>query len=206
MRANRMSGKRIRYRLITVACAAAVALTVAIPLWQAAQAQPPSSGTELEWVNEDEDWIERRKHGQFRARPMFSQRLATLYYGIRDSDTGEWLTAMYRVSGGEKERDEGWEYEFDYPALDEHQALDPDQTYLMVMLAGGAGQATPTTFYTVIPLHQPGGLLGSLLRALDPDGWAKAAARWVIEGVHGTLCGVLNELTGEEPADCRDEE
>ena len=76
----------------------------------------------------------------------------------------------------------------------------------MVMLAATSGQATPTTFYAVIPLHQPGGLLGSLLRALDPDGWAKAAAGWVIEGVHGTLCGVLTALTTEEPVSCGDEE
>lgn len=181
------------------------AVALGLSLWQQARAQPPPAGTELEWVNQEEDWIERKKHGQFRARPIFNRQLATLYYGLRDSDTGEWLTAMYRVSGGEKERDEGWEYEFDYPALDEHEALDPDKTYLIVILAAVPRQATPTTFYAVVPMHQPGGLLGSLLRALDPDGWAKAAARWVIEGVHGTLCGVLTELTGEEPAGCGEE-
>ena len=178
----------------------------ALAAWQIVDAQQPPSGTQIEWVNEDEDWIERKKHGEFRARPIFSQQLTTLYYGIRDADTGEWLTSMYRVSGGETERDEGWEYEFDYPALDEQAPLDPDRTYLMVMLAATGRQPTPTTFYAVVPLHQPGGLLGSLLRALDPDGWAKAAARWVIEGVHGTLCGVLTALTAEEPASCRDEE
>ena len=194
-------------RLVIAAIAIVLAAAVAMIAWQMTQAQQPPSGEQLEWVNRDDlDWIERKKHGQFRARPIFSQQLATLYYGIRDSDTGEWLTAMYRVSGGEKERDEGWEYEFDYPVLDEHEPLDPDKTYLMVMLAATASQATPTTFYAVVPLHQPGGLLGSLLRALDPDGWAKAAARWVIEGVHGTLCAVLTELTSEEPASCRDEE
>ncbi len=163
------------------------------------------SGVELELVNEDGDWIERKKHGGFRARPIFNQQLSTLYYGIRDADTGEWLTAMYRVSGGEQERDEGWEYEFDYPALDEHEPLDPDRTYLMVILAATQRQPTPTTFYAVVPLHQPGGLLGSLLRALDPEEWARAAAGWVIEGVHGTLCGVLTELTGAEPISCREE-
>ena len=204
-RLKRRASGRIRW--IGLIGAALIAAAVALAAWQLTQAQQRPSGEQLEWVNqEDEDWIERKRHGEFRARPIFSQRIATLYYGIRDSDTGEWLTAMYRVSGGEKERDEGWEYEFDYPALDEHEALDPDKTYLMVMLAATASQATPTTFYAVVPLHQPGGLLGSLLRALDPDGWAKAAARWVIEGVHGTLCSVLTELTSEEPASCRDEE
>ena len=206
MRTRICEGGLKHWRLIGAVCALLGASLIATLAWQAVGAQTPPSGTQLEWVNEDEDWIERKKHGEFRARPIFSQQLTTLYYGIRDADTGEWLTSMYRVSGGEQERDEGWEYEFDYPALDEQQPLDPDKTYLMVMLAQTSRQPTPTTFYAVIPLHQPGGLLGSLLRALDPDGWAKAAARWVIEGVHGTLCGVLTALTAEEPASCRDEE
>ena len=206
MRARVKRGASGRIRWIGMIGAALLAAALALAAWQLTEAQQPPSGVQLEWVNEeDEDWIERKKHGQFRARPVFSQQLATLYYGLRDSDTGEWLSAMYRVSGGEQERDEGWEYEFDYPALEEHEALDPDRTYLMVMLAATARQPTPTTFYAVVPMHQPGGLLGSLLRALDPDGWAKAAAGWVIEGVHGTLCGVLTELTSEEPAGCGEE-
>ena len=194
-----------RGRLVAAVCGALAAVAVAVPVWQSVQAQAPPSGTQLVLVNEDEDWIERKKHGEFRARPLFNQQLASLYYGIRDADTGEWLTAMYRVSGGEQQRDEGWEYEFDYPALAEHEALDPDRTYLMVMLAAAARQPTPTTFYAVVPLHQPGGLLGSLLRALDPAEWARAAAGWVVEGVHGTLCGVLEQLTGDEPVSCREE-
>ena len=194
------------WRSIGAACALLAAAIVALAAWQIADAQQPPVGAQLEWVNEDEDWIERKKHGEFRARPIFSRQLTTLYYGIRDADTGEWLTAMYRVSGGEKERDEGWEYEFDYPALDEHEPLDPDKTYLMVMLAATGRPGDPDH---VLRRHSPapaGRPLGSLLRALDPDGWAKAAARWVIEGVHGTLCGVLTALTAEEPASCRDEE
>jgi len=205
MRTQRIRRLSRRARLGLAVCLA-LAAAGAFTAWLEIHAQAPPSGAALEWVNEDEEWIERKKHGEFRARPVFSRQLTTLYYGIRDSDTGEWLTAMYRISGGEKERDEGWEYEFDYPDLDEHEPLDPDKTYLMVMLAATARQPTPTTFYAVIPLHQPGGLLGSLLRALDPDGWAKAAARWLIEGVHGALCGVLTELTAEEPASCQEEE
>ena len=204
MRTRRIFQRLTTPRFLIAVGVVLLATAIALAAWQMTQAQPPA-GADLEWVNQEEDWIERKKHGQFRARPVFNRQLATLYYGLRDSDTGEWLTAMYRVSGGEKERDEGWEYEFDYPALDEHEALDPDKTYLIVILAAVPRQATPTTFYAVVPMHQPGGLLGSLLRALDPDGWAKAAARWVIEGVHGTLCGVLTELTGEEPAGCGEE-
>ncbi len=202
---SRSRAGKWKRRLRIAAAGLFVATIVAIPVWQSVQAQAPPSGTQLELVNEDGDWIERKKHGEFRARPIFNQQLSTLYYGIRDADTGEWLTGMYRVSGGEQERDEGWEYEFDYPALDEHEPLDPDRTYLMVILAATPRQPTPTTFYAVVPLHQPGGLLGSLLRALDPAEWARAAAGWVIEGVHGTLCGVLTELTGAEPISCREE-
>ena len=194
-----------RGRWRAMACSLLAATVVAIPVWQSVQAQGPTSGVQLELVNEDEDWIERKKHGEFRARPMFNRQLSALYYGIRDADTGESLTGMYRVSGGERERDEGWEYEFDYPALDEHEPLDPDRAYLMMILAATPRQPSPTTFYAVVPLHQPGGLLGSLLRARDPAEWARAAAGWVIEGVHGTLCGVLEQLTGEEPRSCREE-
>ncbi len=202
MRSLRPKGRI--WRLLGLA-AALLSVAAGLAAWQMAQGQTPPAGTALEWVNEDEDWIERKEHGEFRARPLFSQRLSALYYGVRDSDTGEWLTAMHRVSGGERERDEGWEYEFDYPALDAHEPLDPDRTYLLVMLAATASQPAPETFYAVVPLHQPGGLLGSLLRALDPDGWAKAAARWLVEGVHGALCSVLSELTGDEPAGCGEE-
>ena len=160
-----------------MACRLLAATVVAIPVWQSVQAQGPTSGVRLELVNEDEDWIERKKHGELRARPLFNRQLSTLYYGIRDADTGEWLTAMYRVSGGEQERDEGWEYEFDYPALDEHELLDPDRAYLMVILAATSRQPSPTTFYAVVPLHQPGGLLGSLLRALRPGGMGAGRRR-----------------------------
>ena len=52
---------------------------VAIPVWQSVQAQGPTSGVQLELVNEDEDWIERKKHGEFRARPLFNRQLSALY-------------------------------------------------------------------------------------------------------------------------------
>ena len=37
------------------------------------------------------------------ARPVFDREIDELYFGIRDADTGDWLTAMYRVRGGEEE-------------------------------------------------------------------------------------------------------
>jgi len=171
---------------------------VGFSLWHVVRAQTPAADGQLVLVNADEEWIERKKQGEFRARPIFNQQLTELYYGIRDADTGEWLTAVYRVSGGEKERDEGWEYEFDYPSLDEHEPLDPERTYLMVILAAADGQPAPTTFYAVIPAHQSGGLLGNLLGALDPARWARALAGWVEGEYHQTPHRGLN---GQTPLD-----
>ena len=189
MRLRWMRRARVRGRVIGLAAAALLGALIAVTAWQFVQAQQPPAGAELEWVNQEEDWIERKKHGQFRARPIFNRQLATLYYGLRDSDTGEWLTAMYRVSGGEKERDEGWEYEFDYPALDEHEALDPDKTYLIVILAAVAAPGDPDHLLrrrpdapagraAGQPAQGPGpGRLGQGGRALGDRGRARHALR-----------------------------
>ena len=184
----------------TVICA--VIATAAA--WQVAESQTPPVVERLVIVNEDEEkpFIERKKNGEFRARPIFSQRLSRLTYGIRDADSGEWLTAIYRVNGGEDERDEGWEYDFDYPALGEQPELDPEQRYLLVIAAQAVGHPTPTTFYITIPEHQPGGIFNKILGALNPERWARAAAVWVIEGVHGLLCGVLEQFAGVGLAQC----
>ncbi len=180
------------------------AAAVAIPALQHAKAQTPPQIEPLVIVNEDEEkpFIERKKNGEFRARPIFNLRLSRLTYGIRDADSGEWLTAIYRVNGGEDERDEGWEYDFDYPALDEQPELDPEQRYLLVIAAQAVGLPTPTTFYVTIPEHQPGGIFNKILGALNPERWARAAAVWVIEGVHGLLCGVLEQFAGVGLAQC----
>ena len=52
-------------------------------------------------------------------------------------------------------------------------------------------------------LNEPGGIWNKVLRALDPGRWAKAFATWSIEGVHGTLCGVVEQATGEDAEKCR---
>ena len=179
-------------------------LAVAIPVWQPVMAQTPTPIEPLVIVNDDEEkpFVERKKQGEFRARPIFSQRLSKLTYGIRDADTGEWLTSIYRINGGEDERDEGWEYDFDYPALDEQPDLDPERTYLLVLAAQPVGHAEPTTFYIAIPEHQPGGIFNKILGALNPSRWARAAAVWVIEGVHGALCGVLQQFSDVDLEQC----
>ena len=45
-------------------------------------------------------------------------------------------------------------------------------------------------FYTVVPIHEPANIWDRILAALSPARWARAFAGWMIEGVHGTLCGV----------------
>ena len=190
--------------LIPPAAALLLAALLAVPSSNLALAQaqaPPDEG--LVFVNEDEEPIERKKDGRFIARPVFSRELDDLHYGVRHPDTGDWLTAVYRIRGGEKRRSDGWEYSWEYPALDEQPELDPEQGYLLVMLARESGASEPQTFHAVIPVHQPGGLWNRILNALDPTRWARAVARWVIEGVHGTLCGVVERATGTDADNCR---
>ena len=189
-------------RLILLAGALLLAALAAIPASNLALAQTPP-GAYVTLVNEDEDFIERKGDGRFIARPIFDRELDVLYYGVRDPDTGEWLAGMYRVQGGEKERRDGWEYSFEYPFQDDQPELDRDQPYLLVILVTDPGGGDPHTFYGVIPPHEPGGIWNKVLRALDPGRWAKAFATWIIEGVHGTLCGVVEQATGEDAEKCR---
>ena len=167
-----------------------------------AQGQPV---TGIRLVNEDAALAERKEDGRFTARPVFSRRFAVLFYGVRHPDTRPWLTAMYRVQGGAARRVDGWEYPFEYPVLDEQPALDPEEAYLLVLLAGTASDTAPHTFYAVVPAHQPGGLWDRVLGALGPGRWAKADARWVTEGVHGAICGVVEHVTGADAAHCASE-
>ena len=88
-------------RLIPLAAALLLAALVAIPSSSIALAQaPPGEGIVL--VNADRDFVERKKGGEFVARPVFDREIANLFYAVRDADTGDWISAMYRVKGGEK--------------------------------------------------------------------------------------------------------
>ena len=64
--------------------------------------------------------VERKKDGEFVARPVFSRKIDVLFYALRHPDTGDWVTNTYRVQGGEKQLSEGWEYTFEYPAYWTH--------------------------------------------------------------------------------------
>ena len=180
----------------------AAALLLAALTSSVALAQTPPSG-DITLVNADRDFVERKGDGQFVARPLFDREIVNLFYAVRDADTGDWISAMYRVRGGEKERSDGWEYSWEYPDLDEHPDLDKDRSYLLVILAedenGNRGD-----FYGVIPVHQPGNIFKKILSALSPARWAKALAGWMIEGTHGTLCGVVERASGKDADNCED--
>ena len=187
-------------RLIPLAAPLLLAALVSIPASNVALAQaPPSGGIVL--VNWDREFVERKGDGQFVARPVFDRKIANLFYAVRDADTGDWISAMYRVQGGEKERSDGWEYSWEYPKLDEQPRLDKDRAYLLVMLAE-ADDGKRGDFYAVIPIHQSGKIWDKILAALNPARWARAFAGWVIEGTHGTLCGVVERASGEDADNC----
>ena len=188
-------------RLVSLASALFLAMLLAIPTSSIAQAQE-TPADEIALVNADREFVERKKGGEFVARPLFDRKIAELFYAVRDADTGDWISAMYSVKGGEKKRSDGWEYSWEYPALDEQPDLDPDRAYLLVMLAT-AEDGLRGDFYAVVPFHEPGRIWDKILSALNPARWARAFAGWVIEGTHGTLCGVVERASGEDADNCR---
>ena len=107
------------------------------------------------------------------ARPIFDRRLEGLFYGIRHPDTGEWLTAVYRVIGGETGLIDGWQYEWEYPALPEQPDLEPDRAYVLVMLAAETLPGDPQTVRALVPVYEPGSLWERVIRAMDPARWAQ---------------------------------
>ena len=190
-------------RLTVLAAALLLAALTAIPISGAALAQSPPRDTDhVTLVNRDRQMVERKKEGDFVARPVFSRPTEVLYYSIRHPDTGAWITNTYRVRGGGKQLSEGWEYTFEYPALDEQPELHPEQPFLLVLAVPRIGGGDHHVFHALIPVHQPKGLWDRVLGALDPDRWARAAAKWVIQGVHGTLCGVVEKIAQTEVPEC----
>ena len=163
-----------------------------------------TQGSAVALVNAEREFVERKKDGGLTARPIFDRRLQFLYYGLRDIRSGDWLTGMYRVQGGERELDSGWEYTFDYPKLDGQPELDPERVYLLVVVASPADGSDPGEFSTLVPVYQPTGLWDRVLRAFNPETWARAILVWVIQGVHGGLCTVLEKISGGAAANCRE--
>ena len=182
-----------------MAAALLLAALLAIPSSGIARAQTPPD--ELTLVNAGRDFVERKKKGEFVARPVFDRRIEDLFYAVRDADSGDWISAMYQVRGGEKSRSDGWEYSWEYPALVEQPDLDPDRAYLLAMIAV-AEDGKRGAFHAVVPIHQPERIWDKILSALNPARWARAFAGWIVEGVHGTLCGVIERAGGEAAGDC----
>ena len=184
-----------------LAAALLLAALVAIPASGVALAQSPG-GDNLSLVNRDRQMVERKKDGEFVARPVFSRKIDVLFYALRHPDTGEWVTNTYRVKGGEKQLTEGWEYTFEYPVLKEQPRLHPEQAFLMVISVPRTGGGDNHLFHVLVPVHQPKGLWDRVLGALDPNRWARDAAGWLVQGAHGTLCGVVQGITGTDIAEC----
>ena len=190
----------VRRAVLFLATLLAAALAV-VPMSGTALAQSPPPG-DISLVNYDRQMVERKKDGKFVARPVFSRQVSELFYSIRHPDTGEWITETYRVQGGGKKLSEGWEYTFEYPVLSEQPDLDPEQAFLLVLAVPRLGGGDHHVFHALVPVHQPKGLWDRVLGALDPDRWARAGATWVIQGVHGTLCGVVEGITQTDVAEC----
>ena len=195
------SSGRIR-RVAALAAALLLAVLVAIPASGTALAQSPPPDAGLRLVNGDRQLVERKKDGSLVARPVFSRPVDALYYSLRHPDTGDWIANTYRVQGGEKKLSEGWEYTFEYPHLDGHPDIHPEQAFLLVLAVPRTGGGDHHVFHALVPVHQPKGLWDRVLGALNPDRWARAAAGWVLQGVHGTLCGVVERVAGTDVAEC----
>ena len=198
---TQITKSRLARRTALLAAALLLAAITTVPMCGTALAQSPVPA-DITLVNHDRQMVERKKDGDFVARPVFSRQTDVLFYSIRHPDTGAWITSTYRVQGGEKKLSEGWEYTFEYPALDEQPELHPEQAFLLVLAVPRTGGGDHHVFHALIPVHQPKGLWDKVLGALDPDRWARAGARWVIEGVHGTLCGVVEGVTQTDIDEC----
>ena len=124
-------------RLTVLAAALLLAALTAIPASGAALAQsPPPDSDNITLVNRDRQLVERKKEGEFVARPVFSRPTDVLYYSIRHPDTGAWITNTYRVQGGGKQLSEGWEYTFRVPGPGRAARTSP-----RTALPAGAGSA-----------------------------------------------------------------
>ena len=153
-------------------------------------------------VNQDGRVVERKKDGKFVARPIFDRKIAVLAYGIRDADTGDWIGGVTYVNAKGKRLSNGWEYTFEYPGNDEQPDLAPDNTYVLFLLASETSPGTSYEFYVVVPIYESGKLWDRVVAALNPTRWAKAVATWVVEGVHGTLCSVVEKATSVDADNC----
>ena len=154
----------------------------------------------LTLVNQDERFIQRHDHGGFTIRPVLSAEADAVAYGVKDPIDGAWLTAFYFVEDGPRRVNRGWEYTFDYPPDDNQPELDPERAYILGILAWLDDESY--LFEAIIPMHESTGLWDGVINALNPARWARAAAGWTIEGIHGLMCSVLGRIAGGDLEDC----
>ena len=196
--------RSLKAAFIPLASALLLAALVAIPSSGIALAQVPP-GDEITLVNADRDFVGAQEAAASSSpAPSSPARLETLFYAVRDADTGDWISGHvpgHRRREGERRR-LGVLVGVSRP-LDEQPDLDPDRAYLLVMLAGTPRTGCRSDFYAVVPIHQPGKHLGQdSVRPQPRSRWARAFAGWMIEGVHGTLCGVVERASGEDADNC----
>ena len=180
-------------RFIPLTAALLLAALTAATASNAILAQGESTFT---LVNQDRDFVERKKDGRFIARPIFDRQVSAIHYGIRHPETGDWVSPVFRVQSGGKQLRDGWEYTWQYPALSQQPILSADEAYLLVLIVLDGGDSH--TFNVIIPIHQPTGLWDRVLAALDPGRWARALAGWIVEGVHSALCGIVEQASGAD--------
>ena len=93
--------------------------------------------------------VERKKEGDFVARPIFSRQTDVLL--LRHPPPRHRRLAHQHLPGAgaaEKQLSEGWEYTFEYPALDQQPELHPEQAYLLVLAVPAHWVAATTTSST----------------------------------------------------------
>ncbi|MCY4447468.1 MAG: hypothetical protein OXE02_01295 [Chloroflexi bacterium] len=179
--------------LITLTAALILAALISISASNFALAQDNGG---LTLVNHDRELVERKKDGGFVARPVFDRQASAIHYGIRHPETGDWLTPMFRVHAAGNRRADGWEYSWSYPVIPQQPDLDREEAFLLVIVAMDGGDAH--TFNVVIPIYQPTSIWDRVLAALDPGRWARAFAGWMVEAVHGALCGIVEQVSGAD--------
>ena len=155
-----------------------------------------AQGGGLSLVNHDRDFVERKKDGGLIARPIFDRQISAIHYGVRHPETGDWITPVFRVQSAGIHLADGWEYSWPYPVLPQQPRLPAEEAFLLVIIASDGGETS--TFNVVIPIYQPTSLWDRVLAALDPNRLARAFARWIVEGVHGALCGIVERISGAD--------
>ena len=168
---------------------AAIALLVGGLLAIAVIGTALAQDAEISLVNVDTKFVERHKDGGFIARPVFDSQLAFLAYAVRDPETGDWLTGVTQVMGGEKRLSTGWEYSWEYPGHSDQPDLEPERPYVLFMMGSETTPGDPVHFHAVIPrapANKPlgqgdwrlrSGALGKSCRALGNRGSPRDAVR-----------------------------